>query len=157
EGKGERLPETVLAMAQARIEALELEARHVLRAASVFGQVFWRRGVMALLGGGERTTQVHDWLGALVEREVIVARRDTRSLGEVESGFRHALVREAAYAMLTDRDRVLGHRLAGNWLEAIGEVEAVVLAEHFERGGEPARSVGWYRRAAEQALEGDDL
>ena len=32
-----------------------------------------------------------------------------------------------------------------------------MLAEHFERGGEPARAAGWYRRAAEQALEGNDL
>src|SRR5204863_10202224 len=60
-------------------------------------------------------------------------------------------------AMLTDEDRVLGHRLAGDWLERAGGAEAVVLAEHFERGGEPARAVAWWRRAAEQALEGDDL
>src|SRR5262249_3781597 len=29
--------------------------------------------------------------------------------------------------------------------------------EHFERGGQPKKSVGWYRQAAQQALEGDDL
>src|SRR5262249_13837243 len=39
EGHGDRLPETVVAMVQARLEGLELEARHVLRAASIFGQV----------------------------------------------------------------------------------------------------------------------
>ena len=31
------------------------------------------------------------------------------------------------------------------------------MAEHFRRGGDPARSVRWYRRAAEQALEASDL
>ena len=32
--------------------------------------------------------------------------------GQDEYVFRHGLVREAAYAMLTDADRTLGHRLA---------------------------------------------
>jgi tetratricopeptide (TPR) repeat protein len=161
EGHGDRLPETVVAMAQARIDGLELEARHVLRAASIFGQVFWRTGVAALLEGG--TTQVDDWLDELVRRELITARRDSRFGPEHEYTFRHSLVREAAYAMLTDRDRMVGHRLAGEWLEArvtpegAGDLEAVALAEHFLRGNEPRRSIAWYRQAAEQALEGNDL
>src|SRR5262249_26083172 len=36
------LPETLVAMMQARLEALEPEARRILRAASVFGRQFWR-------------------------------------------------------------------------------------------------------------------
>ncbi len=162
EGKGDQLPETVVAMAQARIEGLEFEARHVLRAASVFGQVFWRGALAALLDGG--ATRVHDWLDELVRREFVVARRESRFPGEVELSFRHALVREAAYAMLTEKDRRSGHRLAGEWLETrvgVGTLasaaDAVILAEHFERGGEPRRSIGWYRQAAAQALESDDL
>jgi eukaryotic-like serine/threonine-protein kinase len=158
EGHEDRLPETVVAMVQARIEALEVEARHVLRAASIFGQVFWRGGVEALLEGG--STQVDDWLEELARRELVTVRRESRFSGETEYTFRHAIVREAAYAMVTERDRVVGHRLAGTWLETRAEgadVEAVALAEHFRRGGEPARSIVWYRRAAQQALEGDDL
>ena len=158
EGKGDALPETVLAMAQARLEALDGAARRVLRAASLFGQVFWEGGVEALLGaaGGE-PTEIREWLGYLVDREAIGRRNDGKFPGEQEYVFRHALLREAAYAMLTDADRTLGHRLAGSWLEGAGGVEAVVLAEHFERGGEPARAIVWYRRAAEQALEGGDF
>ncbi len=152
EGHGDRLPATIVAMAQARIEDLELEARHVLRAASIFGQVFWRGGVAALVEG-----EVTAWLDELVRRELVTGRRDSRFGGEVEYTFRHALVREAAYAMLTARDLETGHRAAGTWLEAAGESDAVALAEHFLRGGEPARSVAWYRRAAELALEGHDL
>ena len=67
-------------------------------------------------------------------------RRAAAFPGEREYAFRHALLREAAYAMLTDADRALGHRLAGEWLEQRGESDALVLAEHFERGGEPARA-----------------
>src|SRR6185295_15248064 len=61
------------------------------------------------------------------------------------------------YAMLIESDRGLAHRLAGGWLEASGESDASVLAQHFERGGELARAAVWYQRAAEQALRGNDL
>ncbi|XXR64601.1 protein kinase [Sorangium sp. So ce388] len=40
EGRGEGMPETALAMVQARLEALGIEVRRVLRAASVFGETF---------------------------------------------------------------------------------------------------------------------
>ncbi len=154
---GERLPETVLAMLHARLEAMEPGARQVLRAASVFGDVFWRGGVCALLGGQERTTQTSDWLAELARREVMTIRPLSRFRGEQEYVFRHAMVREAAYAMLTDEDRRLGHRLAGEWLAAAGESDAVVLAEHFERGGEPRRAAEEWRKGAEHALGGNDL
>src|SRR5215510_10365493 len=108
-------------MAQARLEALEADARRVLRAASVFGQVFWRGGVTALLGGEERAAALGEWLDTLADREAVSRRAECRFPGEVEYVFRHALVREAAYSMLTEADRALGHRLAGGWLEVLGE------------------------------------
>jgi eukaryotic-like serine/threonine-protein kinase len=56
-----------------------------------------------------------------------------------------------------EENRALGHRLAARWLDDAGESEAVVLADHLERGGQPARAIEWYLRAAEQALEGNDF
>jgi eukaryotic-like serine/threonine-protein kinase len=159
EGRTERLPETVLAILQARLEALDPEARRVLRAASVFGATFWRGGVLALLGGETEARWLDPWLGTLCERELCERRPGCRFHGdnEIELGFRHALVREAAYATLTDADRALGHRLAGDWLETAGERNPAVLAEHFERGDEPLRARAALRRAAAQALEGHDF
>ncbi len=157
EGKGSDLPETVLAMVQSRLEELEPEARRVLRAASVYGQAFWSGGVLALLGGTTRTATTLDALPRLVAREFIERRPSSRFPGEDEYTFRHGLVREAAYAMLTDDDRALGHQLAGRWLEAAGETDPIALAEHYDRGGDPLHAVPWYRRAAEQALEGHDF
>jgi hypothetical protein len=148
-GKTE-LPESVLAMAQVRYEALEPEARQLLRAASVFGGVFWAGGVRALTGGAGS-------LEPLAQAELIERHADSSFQGETEYAFRHVLLREAAYAALTDSDRATGHRLAAAWLEAAGESDAMTLAGHLERGGEPARAAGWIRRAAEQALEGGDF
>ena len=156
-GKGAELPETVLAMVQARLEGLETEARRLLRAGSVFGQTFWSGGVAALLGGSAQDTHTPEWLATLEAREVITRSGESRFPGEDEYVFRHALFRDASYAMLTESDCVLGHRLAGRWLERLGECDAMMLAEHLERGGLPASAAGWYRRAAEEALEGNDL
>ncbi|MEI8255071.1 MAG: AAA family ATPase [Deltaproteobacteria bacterium] len=157
EGKGDALPETVLAMVQERLERLEPEVRRVLRAASVFGQRFWRGGMIALLGGERAAESLGSRLDELCERELITRRGDAKFPGEEEYVFRHALVRDAAYMTLTEADRQLGHRLAGDWLDRAGESDAMTLAEQFERGGDSARSVRWYQRAAEQALEGNDF
>ncbi len=155
-GKSDALPESVLAMVQARLEELDPESRRLLRAASVFGQSFWQGGVLALLGG-KKAPAFSAQLTTLVDRELLFRRGESRFPGEAEYNFRHGLVREAAYGMLTDDDRVLGHQVAGAWLEAHGDADAALLAEHFERGHEPARALRWYVRAAEQALGGNDL
>src|SRR5262249_954607 len=68
------LPDSVLAMVQARLDALGGEAKRVLRAASIFGQIFYTGGVVALLGGEQRAAGVKEWLDELVSREVIAAR-----------------------------------------------------------------------------------
>jgi tetratricopeptide (TPR) repeat protein len=149
-------PRTVVAMVQARLERLEPEARRLLRAASVFGQVFWHRGVVALLGDGE-ADQTTAWLAEMVRREVIVRRADAKFHAEEEYAFRHALVRDAAYATLTEEDARVGHGLAAAWLASVGESDPMTMAEHLERGGEANAAIVWYRRAAEHALEGNDF
>ena len=150
------LPGTVLAMVQARLERLEPGARRVLRAASVFGTRFWLSGVAALVGT-DGVANVHATLEDLVQREVVMHNPASRFKSDAEYTFRHMLVRDAAYEMLTDRDRKVAHLLVAEWLEARGEREALVLAEHLERSGERQRAVVWYLWAAEQALEGSDL
>lgn len=154
EGGGE-LPDSVIAMVQTRLDALGHDAKRVLRAASIFGEVFWTGGVEALLGEG--AVRVGEWLEELARREVVGERAESRFPAQREWRFRHALVRDGAHALLTSEDRALGHRLAGAWLSANGEQDAAVLAEHFDRGGERAEAVRWFRRAADQALEGNDL
>jgi eukaryotic-like serine/threonine-protein kinase len=157
-GRTGGFPPTAVAMAQARIDALGDESRRVLRAAAILGQTFWDGAVAALLDAGEGLARddVDACLERLADDEIVTRRRQSRLAGQREMTFRHALVREAAYATLTDADRELGHRLAADWLEAIGDRDAVALAEHCTRGGQPVRAIPWLHRAAEQALEGND-
>ncbi|MGD0527776.1 MAG: AAA family ATPase, partial [Polyangiaceae bacterium] len=151
----DELPSTVLAMVEARLGALDAEARRVLRAASLFGTTFWRAGVAALLGDGAGERHVTMQLEELTRRELIAPREPGRFADEYV--FRHAIVREAAYGMLTPADRTAGHERAGAWLESVGETDPLALAEQFERGGAPARAVACYERAASQALAANDF
>lgn len=152
----ESLPETVLAMVQARLTGLRPDVRRLLRAASVFGEVFWLGGVTALLGGESCAADVSSHVAELVREEVLVRRAESRFPAEQEFAFRHALLREGAYATLTEADRALGHRLAGKWLEEVGESNPIALAEHYERGGDPESAGSFYVGAAEHALRGND-
>ncbi|MFO0587357.1 MAG: protein kinase [Polyangiaceae bacterium] len=147
-------PDTVVAMAHARFEALDPSLRRMLRAASIFGDIFWLRGVEALLGGTTLTASVSDLLSA---RELVARRTTGRFEGEEELSFRHTMVREAAYATLTPADRALGHRLAAEWLEQHAESDAMLLAKHFELAGEAARAATYYLRAAAQSRSAFDL
>src|SRR5262249_22292987 len=42
-------------------------------------------------------------------------------------------------------------------LERTGEMDAITLAEHFERAGDARDALTWCGKAARQALEGNDL
>jgi len=144
-------------MVQARLDVLGADARRVLRAASVFGETFWSGGVAALMGNDAKALDVPAHLARLAAEEIVTRRAVSKVAGEAEYAFRHALVCDAAHAMLTEQDSSLAHRLAGAWLEQTGEADQAVLAEHFDKGAAPERALGFFRRAAEQALEGNDL
>ena len=156
-GRVDAFPDSVLGTVEARLDAEGSEAKRVLRAASVFGERFSKGGLAALLGGERHADEAGEWLKTLASRELVGPASIAVGSADPQYAFRHAIVREAAYATLTEEDRVLGHRLAAEWLERTGYADAATLAEHFLRGAEPGRAVRWYVRAAEQALEANDL
>ena len=156
EGKGDALPETVLAMLQSRISRLEPSARRILRGASLFGSTFWRGGLLSLYGVGRGTTDLERWMAQLISSEIIEQHRESRFPEEVEYQFRHSLMRDAAYSLLTEEDRRLGHHLVADYLELLGEKDAMVLAEHLREADEPERAIAHYLRAAEQSYTGND-
>jgi hypothetical protein len=127
----EVVPDTLIAMVQARLEKLDPDVRRVLRAASVFGRDFWKGGVKALTGGG---SDVDTSLAQLAEDNLVRRAPVSRLANQEEYRFHDLLVREAAYAMLTDTDRALGHELAAQWLERTGERDVAVITGHRHRG-----------------------
>jgi tetratricopeptide (TPR) repeat protein len=147
------LPDTVLALTHSRIERLDPDARRVLRAASIFGKVCWPRGLAALLGVSSDDRDLSGWIDTLVQAEVLEPAAESRLKNEVALAFRADLLREAAYASLTESDRAKGHLLAGTWLESVGESDALRIAEHFDRSADRSRALAWWPRAATTALK----
>ncbi|MEO8699127.1 MAG: protein kinase [Kofleriaceae bacterium] len=139
---GSELPVSILAAVQARLDAAGPEGRRVLRAASVYGEQFQPAGITAITSTDPAAT-----LADLVTRELV-------SPGY---RFRHAVFREAAYELWLPDDLRTAHRLAAGWLEATGERNPIVLADHHRKGGMPERAAGYLVIAAEQALRGGDL
>jgi tetratricopeptide (TPR) repeat protein len=154
EGSGESGGETVLAIVSARLEGIHEHGRRLLRAASIYGNTFWRGGVAALLSSD---VGVDVWLDRLVRMETIHRRPTSRFANEAEYSFRHSLVRDAAHATLIESDRRLGHAAAAEWLLQSGEPDAATLAEHYQAGGLPDRAVSFWMRAAKTSLEGNDI
>jgi tetratricopeptide (TPR) repeat protein len=149
------MPDTVLGVLQSRLDALGSDAKRVLRAASVFGQTFWTGAVGALVA--EPSDAIEGRLTDLASKEIVERATRTDVHGETAWTFRHPLVRDAAYAMLTADDRSLAHRLCGEWLESHAAGDALTLATHFDRGDAPHRALPWFHRAAEHALDAGDF
>ena len=146
-------PDTVIAMAQSRIEQLDKDARRVLRAASVFGEHCWEGGLRAVLGG---ELDVRALLDALAREELLVHVPQSRYSESPEYRFRHALLRDAAYAMMTDDDRRSSHGVAARWLESVHEKDARILADHYETAQIDDSARRWLLRATKSAIEAGD-
>jgi tetratricopeptide (TPR) repeat protein len=145
EGRDE-LPLTVQALLQARLDRMAPGVRETLRAGAVFGQSFWTGGVSALLERGAQND-----LEELESTEILTRQAESRIAGQDEWMFRQSLVREAAYASILEEDRAELHLAAGQWLEAVGLVDAGLVARHAEAGGAIEHAAELYARATRQA------
>jgi hypothetical protein len=148
------MPDTVLGTLQMRLDALSPDERTVLRGAAVYGDTFWSEGVHALVPAD---VDVKAALRGLAGNDLV--ERSTRGILAAQDEFvlRHALVRDAAYALLPENERASSHELAGRWLESVGFDDASALAEHFDKAGSHARAHFYFCRASQSALDGQDL
>ena len=146
EGRTE-LPLTVQALVQLRLDRLPSAVLETLRAASVFGQLFWTGGIAALLD-----RDVTADLKVADEEEIIIAQPSSRVAGQNEWLFRQAIVRDVAHGTILDDDKRALHLAAAEWLEGTGNVDLGHIAHHFELGGDLDRAAELYARATQQAL-----
>src|SRR5262249_349609 len=103
------LPARIQALPAARLDRLDPADRGVLERAAVVGKEFWP-GAVAALGGGDET--LGPTLLGLVRRELVEPAASSIP-GEDGFRFRHALIRDAAYARIPQRTRAdLHQRLA---------------------------------------------
>jgi hypothetical protein len=153
---GGEMPETVLLMAQSLLESLSSDERRILRAASVFGDVFWGEGVAALVKFDEPEA-LASGLASLARERIVEPSTRHPLPGQQAYAFRTPVLRIAAYSMLTGKDRATGHRLAGEWLECVGETDGAVIAEHFFRSDLEQRAADLWLREADAARSRGDV
>lgn len=151
-GNADEKLETVVAMLQSRLSRLEPGPRRLVLAASIFGEAFSREGIAAVLELPAAAQLLSGGLSVLQTAELIQPSQPGLATGESEYSFRHALVKDAAYALLSAADRATGHRLAAEYLSRVSS-EASIIAEHFERGGELERAAVQYWRGAERCFQ----
>jgi tetratricopeptide (TPR) repeat protein len=147
--------DTARAVFEARVGLLHGEERVVARAAAVVGEVFWEAAVAALVEGSN--LDVASALAALERREVITRRGGSRYEGQPDFSFRHALVRDAALAMVPEDASVVLHGRLARWLVSVGELDAAVIAAHAEAGGLSEMAGEMYVKAGHAALAAQDL
>ncbi len=153
EGPLNRKADTVIAMLQARIGHLEPGPRRAVLAASVFGQTLWHDGVARLLDLPGEAPEVESWMRMLTQAELIESHGNSRMPGQKEYGFRHALVRDAAYGLLTHSDQRLGHKLVAAFLqEKDPQINPAILAHHYRKAEIFDQALTRYIQAGERAI-----
>ena len=150
------LPDTVLAILQARVRELSAPVRLVLGMASIFGERFWRGGLLAI-GGAEIAAALDAALLELTSAEFVVSMPYSAHPQDSEYSFRHALLHEAVYGLLGEEQKAQWHGVAAEYLQQVGASDDELLAEHYIRSSERHRAARHFARAAERFLEGNDL
>ena len=124
------MPPSIQALLAARLDRLAPLDRSILERASVLGKEFARGSVAELSPPEERNT-VGTVLLALTRRDLIEPGR-TPVPGDDGYRFRHALIRDAAYAGLPKKIRADLHERAGALMERRG-VAGELVGYHLEQ------------------------
>jgi class 3 adenylate cyclase/predicted ATPase len=127
------VPPTLISLLGARLDALALEERDLVKTMSVFGGSFPPAAVRAL--SGLPAHEADAVLAALVRKHVLTVRADPLSPERGQYRFAQSLLRTVAYDMLSKRERKARHLAAGEYLSRAfaneGEDVAEVVAAHY--------------------------
>jgi class 3 adenylate cyclase/tetratricopeptide (TPR) repeat protein len=162
-----RVPHSIQAVLAARLDSLPDGEKAMLQAASVVGERFEVAQVRDLIAGADADSGLES-----LRRKGLVTGGDG---AREEMGFRHILIRDAAYASLPKSERAALHDRFGTNLErAAGDAQPLteILAHHAERAltmsievgveGElleqrASRALEWSLAAGERAATRRDL
>jgi len=149
-----RVPSTLMAVLQARLDRLPLAERIVVQQAAVVGRTFWGAALQALQGTDEPPDAE---LAALSQRGVLSLREESTFAGTEEYQFKHALMRDTAYDTVLIRARRAYHGQVASWLAEVTQASsrsdehADIIAEHYQQASELEEAAAWYLRAGERA------
>jgi class 3 adenylate cyclase len=130
EQSGLVVPPTIQALLAARLDRLEPVERATLERAAVVGKEL-SRGAIAELSPDDERAALGATLLSLVRKELLRPERGER-LGDDGFRFRHALIRDAAYAEIPKATRAELHERFAGWLAHVGDEDDLV-GYHLEQ------------------------
>jgi class 3 adenylate cyclase/tetratricopeptide (TPR) repeat protein len=137
------VPDSVLGIIAARLDAVPPEDKAVIQDASVVGKVFWPDAVAYVAERGRWA--IEEALRRLEQRQLIRRRHDSSVEGDYEYAFEHALIRDVAYRTILRSLRAEKHQRAAEWLSSLTAVSrdrADMIAHHYVTALEHAEASG---------------
>lgn len=142
-----QIPQSIKDSVQRRVERLPDRTRQTLALAAIIGERFEFGLLQEITHQDEQSLLLR--LKELIAAQLIVEQSAD------QFAFRHALTREAVYALLMQRERKAMHQTIGEVMERSAWVRvnaaAALLAYHFYHGGVWEKALTYSQRAGEQA------
>jgi len=141
----EIIPATLQDSLTSRLDA-SAEGKAVAQCASVFGRSFDRQLLKAIWR--DAPERLDAGLKSLTHSELVYAQGESEESRYV---FKHALIRDAAYASLLREHRAALHQQAAEALElhspGVADSQPAMLAQHYAMAGNTQRAIEYWRRA----------
>ncbi|TKD04343.1 serine/threonine-protein kinase PknK [Polyangium fumosum] len=150
-GKDVTTAATIEAAIQVSLDALDDATREAVVRMSVLGLSVWDSGISAV-----GVADADGALKKLIAAELLVEHGASRFAGTREFLFKHALVRDVAYASANEELRKQIHAAAAAWLANMGE-DAATVAQHFDLGAQQEKAAVYWETAARRALATNSL
>jgi hypothetical protein len=142
-------PPALHGLLASRLDLLPQDERTLLERGAVEGDLFHLESVAAGPGPGRSAavsgSSLDRALDALIRRDLVAPVAGGGLGGRSAVGFRHRLIREAAYAMLTRADRARLHEQHADWLSQLTPPEPAGparQASHLEQAHEHLLAIG---------------
>ena len=142
-------PPALHGLLASRLDLLPPDERTLLERGAVEGDLFHLESVAAGPGPGRSAavsgSSLDRALDALIRRDLVAPVAGGGLGGRSAVGFRHRLIREAAYAMLTRADRARLHEQHADWLSQLTPPEPAGparQASHLEQAHEHLLAIG---------------
>jgi class 3 adenylate cyclase/tetratricopeptide (TPR) repeat protein len=152
-GRLDDVPESLEGVITGRVDALDADSQLTLKVASVIGRAFRTETLMAVHPMGVSREELSGRLSELARRDLVVAESGGT---DPEYLFKHVVLRDVVYALMTIEQRRGLHRAVARRLELQHGDDLTpvlgLLAHHWRQTGEAATAVGYLERAGEQAF-----
>jgi ABC-type oligopeptide transport system substrate-binding subunit/class 3 adenylate cyclase len=150
-----RVPSSLSAVLQARLDRLPLPERAVLQRASVIGREFWDDLVEDLSADETFGREVDELLASLRSREMVYRHEESAFEGTEEYVFGHTVLRDVTYESVLLKLRSRYHSRIARWLEEHAGDRLTeylgLIASHYELAGEDGKAVEFLLRAGDRA------